>query len=160
VTPANSCATALPLHWDEGCCRAVPSSAQDAIPVLARLDVLNTLCHSKSNRRALQLGEGKEKSLLLRAQFCYSPCQRQLHARAEGLTRKAIFVRNAEAPLQPGSAEPTLNSSSHLLRPSHLLGHNHREVEIAVQHPSVTRGIVPVQPDTSTAKQHNRNLKA
>lgn len=84
-------------------------------------------------------GEEKEKSLLLHVQFCYSACQHRLNARAEVLKGKTNFVRNTGSPLQMGSIEPALNSSFHLLRPGHLLGHNRKEVEIAVQHPSINR---------------------
>lgn len=34
-------------------------SAQDAVPILTRLDVFNTLCHSESNRWELWPGGGK-----------------------------------------------------------------------------------------------------
>lgn len=104
--------------------------------------------------------EEKEKSLLLHVQFCYSACQHRLNTRAEVLKGKTNFGRNIGSPLQMGSIEPALNSSFHLLRPSHLLGHNRKEVEIAVQHPSITGGVVPVQSDTSRGKQRNQNLKA
>lgn len=53
--------------------------------------------------------------------LCCSACQHQINTRA-GLKGKANFVRNAGAPLQLGSIEPALNSSFHLLQPSHLPG--------------------------------------
>lgn len=121
----------------------------------------NTLCLSKSNLWELRLGgENGEISttactILL---FSLSASVKRKGRRAERESK--LSLRNIGVSLQPGSIEPALNSSFHLLRPSHLLGHNHREVEIAVQHPRITRGVVPVQSDTSTAKQHSRNLQA
>lgn len=138
--PANSSATVLSLHSDEGYCRSALSS-----PSSQGLMSLTPSAAPRATDGDYGWGEGKEKALLFHIQFCYSACQRQLNARAEGLKGKANFVRNAGAPLRTGSTEPTLNSSFHLLRPSHLLGHNHKEVEIAVHHPSITGGIVPVQ---------------
>lgn len=51
-----------------------------------------------------------------------------------------------ELPRQ-GALNPSWTLSLYFLRPSHLLGNSHK-VEIAIQHPSTSRGIVPVPSDT------------
>lgn len=52
-----------------------------------------------------------------------------------------------ELPYKQGALNPSWTLSFHLLRPSHFLGNDHK-VEIAVQHPSTSRGVVPVHSDT------------
>lgn len=78
--------------------------------------------------------------------LCCSACQHQINARA-GLKGKANFMRNAAAPLQMGSVEPALNSSFHLLQPSHLLGLITKQWKLPHRVPSILRGVVPVPSD-------------
>lgn len=148
---ADSSATTLSLHSDEGYSRSVVPSTQDAIPIFTRLDAFNTLCHSKKNRWEPQLREGKGAISATSFVFSYFSLSDPVKHKGRRSNGQSNPWETLELPRQ-GALNPSWTLSFHSLRPSHLLGNNHN-VEIAIKHPSPSRG-----PQTCTGKQHNWNL--
>lgn len=110
---ADSSATTLSLHSDEGYSRSVVPSTQDAIPIFTRLDVFNTLCHSKENWWQPQLREGKGAISATSFVFCCSACQTQWNTGTGGARGKAIHEKHWSSPDREHWTHPELLLSTH-----------------------------------------------
>lgn len=102
---ADSSATTLSLHSDEGYNRSVVPSTQDAIPIFTRLDIFDSATPRKTDGSP-SWGKGKEQSLLL-----HSAVQLVRPSETQGQQEREAeqSMRNTGA-LQTGSTEPILNS--------------------------------------------------